>query len=397
MKVSKKISVLALSLGLAAATGACGGKDSKDDDDDADTAGVPAGNGGGGTTAQTGSLALNVSAVSSTSAALLLSAAKTKSFTPVSYKLPIARIYASTEASSATGTQTGDGESLYKCDSDAEADCMLDLLDTAGLKEKLGASVKIPVGTYKSVGYAMACGTVDAATNADGKGIHVYVKGTMTIDGTVYYTTDGTDVLTTDQTKYAAAKLAMGGCGGKVYNLPTDLTVEADKEYVLNLFLGSESMAWASTDGGAGNPAGCVYSGTAAAPANGICTNIPAIVPAVGSFTPKLETYLVSSPTYCGNARLQLVTDSAGGDPIGVFLNREYDGANDASACWDAGADLLEKNADGTYTIGADTTGGAVNPRVKFDAFKRETHTGELSHDQSGTLKTGEAYTATKQ
>ena len=41
---------------------------------------------------------------------------------------------------------------------------------------------------------------------------------------------DGVEVLTTDATKYAAASLPIGGCGGKVYNLDADLVIEAVSE-----------------------------------------------------------------------------------------------------------------------------------------------------------------------
>jgi hypothetical protein len=393
MLVNAKFYVMSFGLSLAMALTSCAKKDKDDDEDEeAGTDGVGGGGGGGGGSGQAGTLTIDVNALSDDAAAALgLIDANTTSFNPVSYVVPIKTIYASTEASTATGSQTGSGQTLYTCSSDAEADCGLDLLDPEVVEATIGANVAIPAGTYKSIGYSFACGTVDSEVNADGQGIHVQVQATMEIAGTVYYTTSNGEVLTTDEEQYGPATVAMGGCGGKVYNLATDLVVEAGLAYKLNLFLMRDALGWASIDGQAANPAGCAVNGSL-----GICTNLPAIIPAIGELEVSTESYVVSSPEYCGNGLLSFVLDSASGEPFGVFLSRYYseDLSIGPGSCWDAGTDRFSKNADGTFVIGADVGSGG-SPRVLFNAFERQDHAGELSHDQSGTLMEGVVYTAT--
>lgn len=406
MKLTMRLAVLSLMLTATA----CGEKKSDKSDDKG--AATDAGGTDTGTdtatdgsdpekkvdTSKTGTLALSIDALPiDIGTALGLADEDTRSFTPVSYSIPIKSIYTSTQASAAIGTASGSGESLYTCASDDESECSLDLLDATALAAKLGSAVAIPVGTYKSIGYSFACGTVPTGVNSNGQGIHVAVKGTVAIAGTTYYTSAGAEVLTTDETLYAPAKLAMGGCGGKVYNLDADLVIEEGKTYKASLLLSADSIAWASVSGGAANPAGCVYSGTPEAAANGICTNLPAIIPVLGEFKSKTETYVVSEASYCGNALMTFVLNAESDEALGVFLSRYYaDGLPPSpGSCWDAGVDLFQKNADGSFTIGADTTAPTNSPRVKFDAFTRSAHSGVLSHDQSGTLAEGKAYTAT--
>jgi hypothetical protein len=374
---------------LALEVAACGKSGSSDDPESTDPATVNSGGGGG---AATGTVAINLAALSS-GAALGLTAVPTRSFTPVSYTVPIKALTLSEEASTAVGSQTGGGKPLYTCASDHEEDCRVDLLDAAAVKAAFGESASVAVGAYKAVGYAFACGTVPTRVNADGQGIHVGIKGTVEIGGTKYYTTSGAAVLTAVEADYGVAVIPIGGCGGKVFNLDQDLVVAAGVTTKVNLFLSAEDLGWASLSGGAANPAGCAYAGTDTAPTTGICTNLPPIVPAVGDLEVAMETYHVASAA-CGAGSVSFVVNQGSNVALGAFLSRYYDGANAASACWDAGVDLFKKNADDTYTIGADTTAPSNAPRVEFTAFQRAAHGGTLQHATGGSVL-DDAYTAT--
>jgi hypothetical protein len=346
-----------------------------------------------------GTLALTIDAVGGAAAALNLTTAESRSFSPESYKIPIQTIYASEQTSAAIGTASGSGKTLYECKSTVEAECAIDLLDPVAMAAAIGKTVEIPVGSYKSIGYSFACGTVAAETNSNLTGIHVAVKGTVVIGGVTYYTSSGAEVLTTDIANYGHATLAIGGCGGKVYNLDEDLVVEDGKEYKMSLLLSTNALAWGSLTGGASNPAGCVFQGTGSAITNGICTNLPAIIPVTGDLKVLTESYVVESAAYCGGAIMTFAVNSATTEALGVFLSRYYSDTVPAGpgSCWDAGVDLFKKNADGSYTVGSDTTAPGAIPRVRFNAFTRDSHTGTLDHDQNQALVEGAAYTSVKQ
>jgi len=154
-----------------------------------------------------------------------------RSFTPVSYKFPLAQI-------EMFGTDVTGG-TVYKCPGATAADCLVDLAD----KSAVAALIKNPVPvTYlegsdpKITKFEV---TVDPTCGNGGGGMtqfNVMVKGTLSVGGTTYYTTSQATeaVLTADQSKYSEVGVPMRTCTMSWY-LPTPVSVtgQADADGIV--------------------------------------------------------------------------------------------------------------------------------------------------------------------
>jgi hypothetical protein len=279
------------------------------------------------------------------------------------------------------------GADLYTCPHSGETDlddagapvmpedaCLVDMADNNALASLFAHTIDIHPGTYDTVLVSLC-----AANGATG--YSSYVKGSVELNGTTYYTASGTQVLTTNAAQQGYVRVEYAGCASGV-PLPEPVTVADGDEVNINAFFTLKNIAWAQLSGN--GPGGCTLN---AENTLKVCTSYPIPVTYVGATSPKLETLYVTED------QLDLTAAKAGGQMLllldqanhvfGGFSRRLYSASSvQPSVNYDTAIRSVEDNAPAPgYRI--TTWGGGsqempIEFYIRFPAFLPETHDGEL-------------------
>src|SRR5690242_18872751 len=210
------------------------------------------------------------------------------SFTPVSIKVPLHFVRLE-------NSLTNQGSEIYRCAAesmlgmpdaaemdggavDTASECLVDMADNVALANLFTAPVDIVPGSYDRI-RIYTCGF-------DGsQGYTAFVKGTASIAGTPYFTTNhGGQVLTTESALWDYTPVAYGGCAADV-PLPHPVLVSGGDEIAISAFFSLRNLAWATLTGN-GPPGGCAFNTTHT---QNVCTAYPIPVTYLGSTSPTLE------------------------------------------------------------------------------------------------------------
>ncbi len=309
------------------------------------------------------------------------------SFTPTGFKFPIMKITMSKNSgftSDAMGhqpTATND-QVLYTCASTDESQCLVDLtsqdaLDAISAKAK---GVSVAVGSYDMLTLATCADTKTGANT-----ISVWLKGFFGAGATpTYFYTDpvGTNgVVAASPDTSVAAKAAAGfteiswGCGTKIILLASPLvvgdpsaapspspspssTAEATTalDQTLTVIVDNTNLANSipNTSSGMG---GCKGS-----TGRGLCVNIPALLPYVGTATVSTKRYLLSHSNVSvaaiddAKANAQVIVPMAGTTALTVFAGPYYSETSVANGA-NVTSTALQSNFQGpTYNTSTDVS-----------------------------------------
>lgn len=281
------------------------------------------------------------------------------SFTPTSYVVPVRQIALYSEPGHIYTTLWSCGTSL----------CEVDFADPASIAAVLGEiTSEVPPGVYQGLAF-QTCGEGQT-------GFEIAVRGSVTLGGTLYQTTNGAVPLTTDATAAAATRVPHAGCALE-FPFASPQLIQPDRELSLQAGFTIRHAGFASTSdiGGWG---GCVRSATGS-----VCVASNSLVMAPAEQTLRLESYLISED----------VTDESGATAGGELLmvidssNRAFAGFSRRfysetsvfpTVLYDTHfAECLPAD-DGTVSIKTYDSGGATY-RSWFPAFQRANHTGTLT------------------
>jgi len=300
-------------------------------------------------------------------------AANESSFTPTSILVPIRSITLENSSRSLVSE-------LYKCAGTTDAECFVDVADSAALAA-LTKSASVAEGTY-SILYVGTCQELTSYT--------AKVKGSVTLGGTVNYTTANANPLSTSAGDLGYTTVTYSGCGRR-YVIPGGLVISSGSTVQFNVLMAITNIAWANKST-ATIPSGCFSNGSAS-----VCMSYPDIVPYVGSDSPTLTTYHIDETAQGGTAggQILLLFDQAS-NFIGGFARRLFSqGSEIQNASYDTGIAKFTDNGNSTYLISdyGNSSDGS-DPALKFPAFQLQTHTGTLD---APLIPASYAYTATKQ
>ncbi|HEY2732821.1 MAG TPA: hypothetical protein VGI70_02505, partial [Polyangiales bacterium] len=274
------------------------------------------------------------------------------------------------------GVDTDDaGTPLSAADS-----CLVDLADNAALAALFDHTIDIAPGTYDHVGI-YSC-------NAGASSYASYVKGSVVLDGTAYYTASGSQVLTRQAAHQGYTRVEYGGCGAGV-PLPNAVTIAENDELTINAFFTLKNIAWAVMNGY--GPGGCAFD---AARTQSVCTAYPIPVTYVGDTSPTLKTFFITEDQADRNAvqaggQLLLLLDPAA-KVFGGFSRRLYSATSATpSVNYDTPIKSVVDNAPSPgYTIttfggGGSNGGPAQEFYIRFPAFLTESHDGMFERPNS--------------
>ena len=252
--------------------------------------------------------------------------------------------------------------------------CFVDMADNTALASLFAHKIDIPPGTYDAV-------LVSQCVGSGATGYVSYVKGSVELNGTTYYTTSGTQVLTTNPAHQSYVRVEYAGCASGV-PLPAPVTVADGDEISINAFFTLKNIAWAQLSGN--GPGGCTLN---AANTLKVCTSYPIPVTYVGSTSPALNTFYITED------QLDLTAEKAGGQMLllrdavghvfGGFSRRLYSASSvQPNANYDTAIKSVEDNAPNPgyriTTHGGGSQGMPIEFYIRFPAFLPETHNGEF-------------------
>lgn len=277
----------------------------------------------------------------------------------------------------------------------------VDLAKTTSLGVAESFKGDIPTGTYKQMKIGSKGWSVSGG---------VKVKGSVTVNGVTYYTKTSHTGYTTPPAELEELSIwgTPGGWGViQDFNPPiqlggtiSEINVLVDTSYGLLYFDGNYNT---STDQGfwlnfgTSNPAGFYIFN----PAHAVTFGIPA--------KKEVYEYTTSWSKSPGTGRLVLLFDSSdklvGGNSQAILVNNK--GVDFKLTGWmsdyyngSVNPSLLQKNADGTYTLKLQClqpTDLGVNKLVTFPKFQRAAHTGSFTYYYAGDKETTSGtYTCTK-
>lgn len=323
------------------------------------------------------------------------------SFTPQSFVMPIYSIrlalgfnvnvplYTCTPGSGGAAAPIADAG-----DAGTFGDCMIDMADAQVLETLFSQPAAIPPGTYDRI----VIGTCESNSAFVAK-----VKGSVDLEGTTYYTTSGTPVLSDNPADLGYASINYSGCGNEVM-LPQPVTINAGDAITVSAFFTLQNLSWVLGNFSPG------LGGCAEAPASSfnVCSGLPVLVAYIGATAPTLESYFITEDVddlAGAKAAGQVMILSSDGEPFSGFLRRVYshDSLNtlvsydvplreiskNSSEPGDAGVSLDASVPDAAvsdagvsasydiYSIG-DPAQDASKYRVRFPRFELGDHTGTM-------------------
>ncbi len=294
------------------------------------------------------------------------------SFTPTSILVPIRSITLEDSSRSLVSE-------IFKCSGSSDAECFVDVADNTALTA-LTKSASVLEGSYT----ILYVGTCEELTSYTAK-----IKGSVTLGGTVHYTTANANPLSTSAGDLDYTTVTYNGCGRR-YVIPGGLQVSAGASIDFNVLMAITNIAWANKST-ATIPSGCFSNGSAS-----VCMSYPDIVPYVGTDTPSLQTYHIDETAQGGGAGGQiLLLFNQASNFIGGFARRLYSQTSEIqNASYDTGIAKFLDNGNGTYEISdyGNSSDGS-DPALKFPAFELQTHTGTLD---APLVPANYGYTATK-
>lgn len=316
----------------------------------------------------------------SVSATTALAAPGESSFTPTSLLVPLQSVVL-------LGPGNG-GSALYSCAPSGTVDpndlddagtpaledaCLIDMADNNALAALFSHKIDIHPGTYDTVSVSSCLAGASSYVS--------YVKGSVELNGTTYYTAGGTQVLTTNAAQQGYVRIEYAGCASGV-PLPAPVTVADGDEVSINAFFTLKNIAWAQLMGN--GPGGCALN---AENTLKVCTSYPVPVTYVGATSPTLNTLYVTEDQLDTSAakaggQMLLLLDQAN-HVFGGFSRRLYSASSDQPHVnYDTAIRTVEDNApDPGYRI--TTWGGGsqdmpIEFYIRFPAFLPMTHSGVL-------------------
>lgn len=285
-----------------------------------------------------------------------------QSFTPTQVLVPIREV--------GLTNATADWP-LYTCTFGTEAGCLVDITDESALGALFTQQpeTELTDGTYDRL-YVSTCNT---------EGLyHAQLTGSVSIDGTTYYTQSGTDPLTTTEASLSPVTVEFHGCR-RTYLLATPVTVtdgSPDSPVSVNLYIALNSIAWARL-GPTMVPGSCTQD---PAGTHSVCMAYPDVVPYVG--TPgavSLERYvIIENPgdPYTYGGLVLLVVDEADNVIAGVTRRVFTPRSQPPTVPFDTPMKTITPDGGGNYELesyGSTATGTGY---ARFTAFRREDHSG---------------------
>ena len=297
------------------------------------------------------------------------------SFTPTSYVVPVRQIALYSEPGHIYTTLWSCGTSL----------CEVDFADPASIASVLGEiTSEVTPGVYQGLAF-QTCGEGET-------GFEIAVRGSVTLGGTLYQTTNGAVPLTTDATTAAATRVPHAGCALE-FPFASPQLIQPDRELSLQAGFTIRNAGFAST-GDIGGWDGCVRGTTGS-----VCVASPSLVMAPADQTLRLESYLISEDLTdetgaTAGGELLMVIDSSN-RPFAGFSRRFYSETSVfPTVLYDTPfAECLPAD-DGTVSIKTYDSGGATY-RSWFPAFQRTNHTGTLTLPDGTTTIPYRAYRQT--
>jgi hypothetical protein len=290
-----------------------------------------------------------------------------RSMTPVSFKFPIKRIMFT--GNNVVGT-------VYECAGTTSDECLVDLADKEAVKNLIPKPIAVEYAVDSSPTISGFSVTVDPACDSGSTtSFNVKVKGTISVNGTTYYTTasETGKVMTSLVTNYTSVDVPMSTCT-MTWQLPE--AIPADKaDIVINLFVSTKDVVWANTSRTTTNNA-CVKASVSADLLNGsfVCAGLAVPFPYVGTADPTIESYKIIENTTGYLGSVHLATYQA--LPIGAFVRPFFDGSAEGETGCKTGSWLksIDQVRDGTYSIVIAADG--TNNFEMYNAFKLASHTG---------------------
>lgn len=314
------------------------------------------------------------------------------SFTPTSLLVPLygvrldnsathqsAHLYHCPADVGGSGPGDSDAGAMNGTDDDggvpnAASDCLVDMADNSALTELFAQGADIRIGTYDQV-------VIDTCAPG-GTGYVTLVKGSVELDGNVYYTSQaGGGVLSADIADLDYVPLEHAGCSAAV-PLSTPLLVQEGQEVTVSAFFSLRNITWATLTGN-GPPGGCAFNGDHS---QSVCTGYPIPVAFLGDAVPTLETYHITedlSDLAGSKAGGQvLLLRDGNGSAFGGFTRRLYSATSaNPTVNFDTPIKLVTANDDGSYLVenyGGGSAGMSIPFYVRFPAFRLEDHDGAM-------------------
>jgi hypothetical protein len=328
-----------------------------------------------------------------------------QSFTPESFLLPVDSIVMTyLDPSGGSGWQGGGP--LYQCasaprsgapppsdgglpDADsmdaaampqgaAGASCYVDMADDTALAALFAHPASVPSGTYNAI----------VVNNCEHEGSFIAkLKGTVSLDGTTYYTTSaggGRSALSTSRADYDYTSIQYSGCSGAL-RLAESVTVHDGDSITVSAFFTLRDVAWVLTNFSPGL-GGCADG---PAHANNVCSGLPELVSYVGASAPTLDTFLVTedpSDLSAAKAGGEVLLLSQAGVPFSGFLRRFYSPTSRVpSVSYDVPLRSVapsgsSNSGNPTYAVTAygDPAQDPTKFRAQWPAFEMATHDGTL-------------------
>ncbi len=282
------------------------------------------------------------------------------SFTPAAFLIPIRRILIADQL----GKPSLLNSTLYECKASQLDDCLVDVIDNNALARLASGTVKMSPGQYNGV-------SISNCNDNEG-GYTAYVKGSVVLSGTTYFTTANGQVLSTQASDLGFVPLRFTGCQYDIL-FPSPLVLAEKQVAKLNLFLSAKDLSWASL-GPAAIPEGCTgnLGGTAS-----VCAALALVTAPLGEVSPQLRTfhiYQVAGHPETAGGQILVLMDSQG-NVLGGYTRRLFSETSlGMSGNFDTACKTWNNNGDGSYSF--ENIGSTFDDYyMRYDAFRLEDHT----------------------
>lgn len=332
------------------------------------------------------------------------------SFTPTGLKFPIVSIaLVKNNGSVGTAINLTKSQTLYQCSGATESDCLIDLASQADLDKISNAAqdVKVENGIYDGVTLTSCIGAKSGSDT-----VSIWLKGSFTTGGQTYYTdptASNLNGVTTAGSSADFTEITNWGCSTKLVLLPTPIQIgPADTSatptpvpttppssalgltltvLVDNTFLANSKASTSPGEGGCKAQTGGH---------RGVCVNIPALLPYVGTDTVTTKRFLVAhsgtSSVVDAKANAIVIVPLAGTTPLTAFAgpyftetsaagngNTSNTNTTDGGPSYNTSTDLSTFKVHNDGTIEFKQGGSLDNNAAAFTNFTLGTHSGTMT------------------